>query len=225
MRLSIALASELSEFGTCVENAYPGYEAVIDHALPPTRFLWGGIVKTWGIVKTNEVLVSFNLLFLCFFGPSTMFSLIIGIDTYQSEDINDLRGAVADARAFAAYLENLGVPQDHVRILKNESATRTAILENLRSLANDPRIQRGDPIVIYYAGHGSEAVAPPGWEAGGRLGNANIQVTMPHDVFCQSGDKSVDPIPDRTLGALLDVISQNKGNNIVSYHEIPTSHV
>jgi hypothetical protein len=31
----------------------------------------------------------------------------------------------------------------------------------------------------------------------------------------------VDPIPDRTLGALLAAISQNKGNNIVSFHEIP----
>ena len=122
----------------------------------------------------------------------------------------------------AAYLENqLSVPQDHIIILENKSATRAAILEKLGSLANDPRIRPGDPIVIFYAGHGSEAVAPPGWEAGGR--NANIQVTMPYDVYCQSRGKVVDPIPDRTLGALLAAISQNKGNNIVSFHEIPTS--
>jgi hypothetical protein len=106
-------------------------------------------------------------------------------------------------------------------ILENESATRAAILENLRSLANDPRIQRGDPIIIFYAGHGSEVAAPPGWEAGGR--NANIQVIMPYDVYFRSGGKVVDPIPDRTLGALLAAISQNKGNNIVSSREIPTS--
>jgi hypothetical protein len=102
-------------------------------------------------------------------------------------------------------------------ILENESATRAAILENLRNLANNPLIQRGDPIVIFYAGHGSEAAAPPGWEAGG--GNAKIQLTMPYDVYCQSGGKLIDPIPDRTLGALLAEISQNKGNNIVSFHE------
>jgi hypothetical protein len=117
---------------------------------------------------------------------------------------------VSDARAVAAYLEDrLSVPQDHVTILENESATRAAMLENLRSLTNDPRIQRGDPIVIFYAGHGSEVVAPPGWEAGGR--NAlNIQVTMPYDVYCRSGGKVVDPIPDHTLGALLATISQRQ---------------
>ena len=148
--------------------------------------------------------------------------MVIGIDRYKSKDIRPLRGAVADARAFAAYLENqLSVPQDHIIILENKSATRAAILEKFGSLANDPRIRPGDPIVIFYAGHGSEAAAPPGWEAGGR--NANIQVTMPYDVYCQSRGKVVDPIPDRTLGALLAAISRNKGNNIVSFHEIPTS--
>ena len=145
-----------------------------------------------------------------------MFALIIGIDTYGSKDIKNLRGAVADARAVEAYLEKqLSVPQDHITILENELATRAAILENLRSLANDPRIQRQDPIIVYYAGHGSEIEGPPSWEAGGQ--NANIQATMPYDVYCQSGSKMVDPIPDRTLGALLDGISQNKGDNIVSY--------
>ena len=108
-------------------------------------------------------------------------------------------------------------------VLENKSATRVAILKKLRSLANDPRIQRGDPIIIFYAGHGSEAAAPPGWEAGGS--KANIQLILPYDVYCQSRGKMVDPIPDRTLGALLAAISQNKGNNIVSFHEISTTHV
>ena len=79
---------------------------------------------------------------------------------------------MADARAVVAYLENqLSVPQGHVMILKNESATRAAILKIFCSFTNDPRIQHGDPIVIFYAGHGSQAVAPPGWEAGGSKAN------------------------------------------------------
>ena len=88
---------------------------------------------------------------------------------YKSNNIRSLHGAVPDARAFAAYLKNrLGIPQDHVMILENESAMRAAVLKKLCSLANDPRIQHGDPIVIFYASHGSEVAAPPGWEAGGR---------------------------------------------------------
>ena len=131
---------------------------------------------------------------------------------------------MADSRAVISYLEGqLHVPKDHITILENEAATRVAILEKLRHLANDPRIQHGDPIFIYYAGHGSEAVAPSGWEAGGP--NANIQLTLPYDVYCGSGDEVVAPIPDRTLGALLGAISQEKGDNIVSCCEILTLSV
>ncbi|KDR74412.1 hypothetical protein GALMADRAFT_250326 [Galerina marginata CBS 339.88] len=140
------------------------------------------------------------------------FALCIGIDKYQSSTIPPLRGAVADARAVAGYLRQLKVPEHHVTLLENESATRHAILQGLRDLANDPRIQYGNPIVVFYAGHGSEAAAPE-WEGGGP--NANIQLTVPYDAYCESGGEVVVPIPDRTLGALLEAIAQQKGNNIV----------
>jgi Caspase domain len=153
-----------------------------------------------------------------------MRALLVGIDRYQSNAIPPLRGAVADARAFRAYLqEELSVPQDHITILENESATRAAILDEFRRLANDPRIQRGDPIFIFHAGHGSEAPAPINWPAGGP--KANIQLTLPYDVYCQSGGKLVAPIPDRTFGALLEAIARGKGDNIVSPDQISTSHI
>ena len=103
-------------------------------------------------------------------------------------------------------------------MLENKDATQEAILAELRRLKIDPRIQPGDPILIFYAGHGSVAAIPEGWEAGGP--NSNIQLTLPYDVYCQSGDKMIAPISDRTLGTLLEAISLEKGNNIVGYHEI-----
>jgi hypothetical protein len=122
---------------------------------------------------------------------------------------------VADARAFEDYLQRrLQVPPDRITVLDNKLATRAAFISALRRLATDPRIQPGDPILIFYAGHGSQATAPKGWEAGGP--NANIQLILPYDVFCKSGRKLVAPIPDRTLGALLDKIAQEKSDNIVS---------
>ncbi|KDR74400.1 hypothetical protein GALMADRAFT_227461 [Galerina marginata CBS 339.88] len=143
-----------------------------------------------------------------------MFALIIGIDDYQLNDIHPLCGPVADARAVATYLQDrLKAPRDHIAILENESATRAAILQELRRLANDSRIQRGDPIVIFFAGHGSEAAAPPEWETGGA--NTDVQLTLPHDVYCKSGGKVVAPIPDRTLGALIEAIAREKGDNIL----------
>ena len=150
-----------------------------------------------------------------------MFALVIGIDTYKSKDIKDLSGAVADAQAFTTYLhDQLSVPQDHLTILENEAATRLAILEELRRFANDPRIQHGNPIVVFYAGHGSEAAAPFGWEAGGP--DAKIQLILPYDVDFDSRDEVFASIPDRTFGALLAAISQEKGNNIVSTAKIPS---
>ncbi|KDR74399.1 hypothetical protein GALMADRAFT_269297 [Galerina marginata CBS 339.88] len=143
-----------------------------------------------------------------------LFAIVIGIDKYGLDDISSLSGAVADARAVATYLQDrLGVHKDHIKLLLNESATRNVIIQELQRLAIDPRIQRGDPIVIFYAGHGSEASPPPEWEAGGL--KATIQLTLPYDVYCKSGSEIVMPIPDRTLGALIDAIAVEKANNIV----------
>ena len=103
-------------------------------------------------------------------------------------------------------------------MLENKDATQEVILAELRRLEIDSRIQPGDPILIFYAGHGSVAATPEGWEAGGP--NSNIQLTLPYDAYCQSGDKVIAPISDRTLGALLEAISLEKGNNIVSCREI-----
>jgi len=108
-------------------------------------------------------------------------------------------------------------------ILINEAASRLAILEGFRRLANDTRIQHGDPILIYFSGHGSEVHAPQGWESG-RPG-AKVQCILPHDAYFDSGDEVVAPIPDHTLGALLDTISQEKGNNIVSSDKISSLYV
>ena len=153
-----------------------------------------------------------------------MFALVIGIDTYKSKDIRPLRGAVADARAFTTYLQDeRSVPRDHLVILINEAASRLAILEGFRRLANDTRIRHGDPILVYFAGHGSEVHAPQRWESG-RPG-AKVQCILPHDAYFDSGDEMVAPIPDHTLGALLDAISQEKGNNIVSSDKISSLYV
>ena len=111
-----------------------------------------------------------------------------------------------------AYLEtSLGVPTSHIKTLFNEEATRHAIITNLRELQTDPRIRDGDPILIFYAGHGATAEAPVGWETGG----SNIQVLLSHDFHYTSHDNPVHAIPDRTIGSLLEQIAARKGDNIV----------
>lgn len=138
-----------------------------------------------------------------------MFALIIGIDDYAN--CRKLCGAVADAKAVKEYLEGvLRVPEDHIRTLFDHNATRDAIIEAFQDLRSNERIKEGDPIVIFYAGHGAELPAPTLWAPWGA--EIRIQSLVPQD--CR--DSNILPIPDRTIGALIWDISKAKGNNIVS---------
>jgi Caspase domain len=140
------------------------------------------------------------------------FALIIGINEYVSDDIYNLKGAVPDALDIKKYLEKyLGVPESQIRLLLDEEATRSAIIQEFVSLMADERIHRGDPILIFYAGHGGEADAPKGWEAG----DAKIQMLIPHDFHDNVDGQVTFGIPDRTIGTLLSRLAEKWGDNIV----------
>ena len=106
----------------------------------------------------------------------------------------------------------MGVPNSQIRNLRDSEATRAGILHEINALITDDRIRRGDPILIFYAGHGSTALTPKRWESGG----PTIQLLLPHDFLCENekGQK-VHGIPDRTLGVLLEHLASAKGDNIV----------
>ncbi|KDR74072.1 hypothetical protein GALMADRAFT_227766 [Galerina marginata CBS 339.88] len=110
------------------------------------------------------------------------------------------------------YLEsNLKVPSNHIRTLYDQQASRTAIIQAFIDLQKDHHIKKGDPILIFYAGHGTEHTAPSGWECGGP--NSKIQAIIPQDYSHEEG-RWVPVIPDRTLGALINGIAREKGDNI-----------
>jgi len=144
--------------------------------------------------------------------PPPLFALIIGINEYISDKFEDLEGAVADAQAVKAYLEtSLGVPPSQIKTLFNSEATRDAIIASLYDLKDNTSICHGNPLLIFYAGHGSTVKAPAGWEAGG----PEIQLLVSHDALSESEGKTVVGIPDRTMGVLLEQIAFEKGDNIV----------
>ncbi|KAJ2923438.1 hypothetical protein H1R20_g13657, partial [Candolleomyces eurysporus] len=142
-----------------------------------------------------------------------IFALVIGIDAYDSTvESGPLKKAFADSNNIKDWLAKLAVPESQIRVLQNENATRDAIIDSLGKLSKDKRIQRGDPILIYYAGHGSEADAPKKWN----WDTPKIQTILPHDYGRKdSTGRVIQGIPDRTLGFLLSEISREKGNNIV----------
>ncbi|KAJ1301205.1 hypothetical protein OPQ81_003615 [Rhizoctonia solani] len=146
----------------------------------------------------------------------SLYGLLIGIDAYPN--LNVLKGAIADVKEVEKFLkEGLNVPPENLVVLLNEEATRSRILQEFQALWQNKDIRRGDPILIYYAGHGGLRKANKKWKD--RYGAQQIQVIFPIDYKENSdpqNDQSppVNSIPDRTIATLLNKLAFEKGDNI-----------
>ena len=130
----------------------------------------------------------------------------------MSSKVDNLVGAVPDAVAMKTYLENhLGVQPSQIHLLLNAQATRSAIIQGLKNLAADRRIKHGDPILFFYAGHGSEVTTPKDW----KVDDAKVQMLLPYDYSSDGDGLRIHGIPDRTIGTFLSRIAEKKGDNIV----------
>ena len=145
-----------------------------------------------------------------------VFAVIIGIDTYKSGNVSNLRSCAKDAKKISQWLLNdLGVPKEHIRLLLNSKATKSNVEDTIMEhLVNNPDIEHGDAMFIYFAGHGSQLSAPADWfhdkEPGGFV---DILCTYDHDTIDSSGQRLVG-ISDRSMQALLDELAEVKGDNI-----------
>lgn len=105
--------------------------------------------------------------------------------------------------------DSFRVPSENISCILDDAATRRSIIDHFVQLQLDSRINFGDPILIYYAGHGGEAKPPPKWP------QSMIQTIIPHDFGTVVDGRTVPSIPDRTIGTLLEHLAESKGNNIV----------
>ncbi|KZV61918.1 hypothetical protein PENSPDRAFT_658546 [Peniophora sp. CONT] len=143
--------------------------------------------------------------------PNRLFALLIGVDKYQSDQYRNLRGAVKDAENVKAFLlkQQPPVSADRIRFLTNKDATSANIIKSIESIGREKAIRRGDPILIYYAGHGSNIPKPNGWPTA----SPHIQCLAPHDARVENGIVE-GVISDRAFGALLKKLADLKGNKI-----------
>ncbi|KAJ6622310.1 caspase domain-containing protein [Mycena sp. CBHHK59/15] len=141
------------------------------------------------------------------------FALIIGIDEYGSRAIPNLNGCVGDAESFQECLSRtLGpAPESGVLLLTNADAKRKDILSAFHThLIDNPAIERGEPIIIYFAGHGSRVPAPTGWHSP----SGQVETICPSNESTQAEGELIHGIPDFTINALLRILAREKGNNI-----------
>ncbi|KAF7354114.1 hypothetical protein MVEN_01098800 [Mycena venus] len=138
------------------------------------------------------------------------FAFVVAIDQYSSPEINNLRKCIDDADLIQSYLRKR-FKEAHIHSLYNESASREAILAGFRShLIENNKIEYGDPIIFYFAGHGCRVKAPDKW----RTTDGRIETICPYDELTLVQGTVVPGIPDLTIAALLRELGREKGNNI-----------
>jgi hypothetical protein len=158
------------------------------------------------------------ILNFCFQPRNRMFGLLIGIDTYKCTTIRHLQGCERDAQSMKECLADIfRVPSDHFFMLANEAATRSAIIAGFENrLTENSDIERGDAIIIFYAGHCSRAMPED---------RMTISI-CPHDAqTLDDNGGEIFGIPDRTIGELLRKLASAKGDNIVrlTHHTVLVS--
>ncbi|KAG8738220.1 hypothetical protein FRC10_007124, partial [Ceratobasidium sp. 414] len=148
-------------------------------------------------------------------GPdlSDLHGLIIGIDNYKDPQHQCLKGCVNDATSVFNYFTgpDLNVPEDQFVCLFDHEATRDGIFKAFQDhLINNEKINRSDPIVIYFSGHSDRLPAPAEWYSD----DGYAGLILPYD----AGSRQMGythGIPDRTLGALIHRLHEVKGDNIL----------
>ena len=107
-------------------------------------------------------------------------ALLVGINDYAPVGAGgpDLRGCVNDVRDMANTLTALGIvpaAAGSMKILTDARATKAAIIEGFKWLLKGAK--KGDLLIFYYSGHGSQVVDVSGDE----LENKKDETICPHD--------------------------------------------
>ncbi|SJL17249.1 uncharacterized protein ARMOST_20795 [Armillaria ostoyae] len=157
--------------------------------------------------------------------PSCFWAVLIGIDAYKSLP---LQGCVSDTKLMKKSLvENVGVLEKCIQCLLGShiptplgdpfTPSRSNIVNMLYSLIDNPDIEPGDNIIIYYMGHSlsyycSEHLST---ESICQTGDCPVEALCPIDRDTIDSDEHWIPnISDRELSTLLTMISQAKGHHI-----------
>ncbi|MCC5945899.1 MAG: caspase family protein [Bernardetiaceae bacterium] len=91
-----------------------------------------------------------------------IFVLSVGIADYRSEGMN-LRYSDDDAYRIYAYFKSCeggGVPDANIKILVDEAAAKSNILQTMRSLFSQAKAD--DIVIFYFSGHGLDGGLVPG---------------------------------------------------------------
>jgi Domain of unknown function (DUF4384)/Caspase domain len=148
------------------------------------------------------------------FGPArtaapSHWAVLIGISdyiNYTDEEGGDLPGAENDARGMRDVLvSKYNIPTDNILLLLNHDATRAGIESALTEWL-PARVQPGDQVTVFYAGHGSQM-----WDVSGDEDDGLDETLAPADVIPTSTEFDIS---DDEFGGWLNALNTD---NIVVY--------
>ncbi|KAK0219719.1 peptidase C14, caspase domain-containing protein [Armillaria nabsnona] len=167
-----------------------------------------------------------------YLSPDRIWAVLVGIDGYLSYP---LRGCVADALTMEQYLvDDIFVPRERIQRLLGPARygdpstdvssipSRANIISLLLNLTTNPNIEYGDPVIIFFAGHGSryplsDVDDDPDFdeELDDECSQHFVEALCPVDRNTIDSNGALIPdITDRELNAILKQISCAKGNRI-----------
>ncbi len=104
-------------------------------------------------------------------------AVLVGVDRYERPDVPTLRGCVNDVALVRMLLKQyFDVPNEDLRVVVNERATKQNILHRLEDMIG--RSQPGEVLVFYFSGHGSQIRDRDGDE----LADSLDEVICPYDM-------------------------------------------
>ncbi len=114
-------------------------------------------------------------------------AFLVGINDYSPVGPSglDLQGCVNDAKDMANTLVICGFAPASIRICTNKNATKAGIVNGLAWLIRGSK--KGDSLVFYYSGHGSQVVDTNGDEI-----DKKDEIICPHDIDFQSATYITD---------------------------------
>ena len=122
-------------------------------------------------------------------------AVLVGVDTYERPDIPPLSGCVNDVALVRRTLKDVfGVPNDDIRVVVNQRATKENILGRLQTTLD--QAEDGDIVVFYFSGHGSQIRDRDGDELADRLDELICPYDMDWDRRTYILDDELDALFD-----------------------------
>ena len=90
--------------------------------------------------------------------PATRSALIVGVGNYASPEVTPLEGVPFDIVSARAIARAMGIPDQRITVLRDEQATKEAVLAALERMAAS--ITAGSRAFVYFSGHGTRWYEP-----------------------------------------------------------------